>query len=145
MVHMVAFGVMYFGIGNTVIPGRVPELFPGQRWVGALVIAIGAAFAASAVLHFTSWRYRAALDAGHRLATGGPFALVRHPIYLALDLLALGSALWAPTPLTWAAFVLMAIGSDLRGRAEERILVEGFGDAYRNYMARTRRFLPGIY
>ena len=145
LVHTAAFGVMYFGMGNTIIPGRVADMFPGQRLLGTLVIGVGGAFAAAAMLHFTSWRYRAALAEGHQLATGGPFALVRHPIYLALDLLALGTALWTPTPFTWAGFVLMVIGSELRGRAEERLLLEGFGEAYRSYAARTRRFLPGIY
>ena len=145
MVHMVAFGVMYFGIGNAVIPDRVPELFPGQRWVGGLVILVGSGFASWALLHFKSWRYRAALAEGHELATTGPFGIVRHPIYLALDLLALGSALWAPTPILWTGAALMAIGSDLRARTEERLLTEAFGDRYQEYIARTPRFLPGIY
>lgn len=39
----------------------------------------------------------------------------------------------------------MVIGSDLRGRAEERILTEAFGAQYQDYIKRTRRFLPGIY
>jgi protein-S-isoprenylcysteine O-methyltransferase Ste14 len=145
MVHMVAFTVMYFGIGNAVIPDRVPDLFPGQRWLGGAVILLGAIFASWALAHFKSWRYRAALAEGHELATDGPFGIVRHPIYLALDLLALGSALWAPTATIWIGAVLMALGSDLRARAEERLLVEAFGDRYREYMARTSRFLPGIY
>jgi len=45
----------------------------------------------------------------------------------------------------WAAFVLMAIGSDLRARAEETLLRQAFDPSYREYCARTRRFVPGIY
>ena len=37
--HMIAFFVMYVGVGNAVIPGLVPDRFAGQRAVGALVIA----------------------------------------------------------------------------------------------------------
>jgi protein-S-isoprenylcysteine O-methyltransferase Ste14 len=144
-VHFVAFGVMYMGVGAAVIPGRVPAWFPGQRVVGALIIAVGAWVMCWALLYFRSWRFRATLDAGHELATGGPYALVRHPIYAGLNLLAVGTAVWVPTPLTWAAVVLMALGSDLRGRAEEGVLRESFGDAYRAYCARTRRFVPGLY
>jgi protein-S-isoprenylcysteine O-methyltransferase Ste14 len=70
---------------------------------------------------------------------------VRHPIYAGLDLLALGSALWIPSVTMWVAFVLMAIGSDLRGRAEERLLELGFGETYRDYCRRTSRFVPGVY
>ena len=62
-----------------------------------------------------------------------------------LDLLALGSALWIPSVTMWVAFALMAIGSDLRGRAEERLLELGFGETYRDYCRRTSRFVPGVY
>jgi len=61
------------------------------------------------------------------------------------NLLALGTALWVPTAIVWAAFVLMAIGSDLRARAEETLLRQAFDSSYREYCARTRRFVPGIY
>ena len=143
--HMVAFAVMYAGIGNAVLPDRVPEWFPGHRLLGAVIIAIGAAMMCWALVYFQSWRFRAALTAEHQLATGGPFRYVRHPIYLGLDLLALGSALWVPTPLLWISVVLMLLGSDLRGRAEERLLSGRFGEEYTSYLARTRRFIPGVY
>ena len=39
----------------------------------------------------------------------------------------------------------MVFGSDLRARAEEALLDKAFGSVYRDYRARTRRFLPGIY
>jgi protein-S-isoprenylcysteine O-methyltransferase Ste14 len=42
-------------------------------------------------------------------------------------------------------FVLMAIGSDLRARAEETLLQLAFGDSYQAYCARTARFIPGVY
>ena len=143
--HMLAFGVMYFGIGSTVIPDLVPYWFAGQRIAGTIVITVGAALAAWALVYFRSWRFRAKLDEGHQLATGGPFALLRHPIYMALNLLAIGSALWVPTPVMAVACVLMIVGSDLRGRAEEKLLASAFGATYRGYCARTKRFLPGVY
>ncbi len=143
--HALAFGVMYFGIGYAVIPGRVPRWFPGQRVAGTLVIAGGAALMVWALVYFRSWRFRATLDKGHQLATGGPFRILRHPIYMGLNLLALGTALWVPTAIVWTAFVLMAIGSDLRARAEEILLKQAFDPAYGEYCARTRRFVPGIY
>ncbi len=143
--HAVAFAVMYVGIANAVLGRRVPVWFDGQRAAGTIVVAIGVALMVSALVHFRSWRFRATLDQGHQLATGGPFRFLRHPIYMALNLLALGSAIWAPTPTLWIAVLLMAIGSDLRGRAEERILEDAFGDSYREYFRRTRRFVPYVY
>ena len=144
-VHALAFGVMYFGIGYAVVPGHVPIWFPGQRVAGTLVIAGGAALVVSALVYFRSWRFRAILDKSHQLSTGGPFRILRHPIYMGLNLLALGTALWVPTAIVWAAFVLMAIGSDLRARAEETLLRQAFDPSYREYCVRTRRFVPGIY
>jgi protein-S-isoprenylcysteine O-methyltransferase Ste14 len=96
-------------------------------------------------VHFRSWRFRATLDRGHQLATGGPFRLLRHPIYMALNLLALGTAIAIPSVLLWISVILMAIGSDLRGRAEERILEDAFGEAYRSYSRGTSRFVPYVY
>lgn len=64
---------------------------------------------------------------------------------MALNLLAIGTAVWSPTPILLVAAALMMIGSDVRGRAEERLLVSAFGDAYRVYAKRTARFFPGLY
>jgi protein-S-isoprenylcysteine O-methyltransferase Ste14 len=143
--HALAFTAMYVGIGIAVLPHRVPSWFRGQRIAGTLVIAAGAALVVWALVSFRSWRFRAAIDSHHQLATSGPFRALRHPIYMGLNLLALGSAIWIPTPVVWTAFALMAIGSDLRARAEEALLTKAFGETYRKYSARTRRFVPGIY
>ena len=143
--HMLGFAVLYFGIGNAVIPRRVPQWFTGQRVAGTLVIALGAAFMSWAVASFHSWRFRAKLDEGHELATNGAFALMRHPIYSGLNLLALGSAIWAPTLIIWIGFALIALGSELRARSEEALLRRAFGDAYIEYSKGTKRFIPGVY
>ena len=143
--HMAAFGVMYFGIANAVLPNRVPVWFVGQRLVGASLIAFGAALMSWSLIFFRSWRFRAKLDQGHQLATGGPFRILRHPIYMGLNLLSLGSAIWVPTIVVWVAVVLMAVGSDLRARSEEALLKQAFGSAYAEYSRRTKRFIPGIY
>jgi len=145
VVHALAFAAMYSGIGTTVFAHRVPSLFAGQRVAGTLVIASGGWLACWALASFKSWRIRAKLDRGHQLATGGPFRLIRHPIYMGLNLLALGSALWIPTPLLWASVALMLVGGDLRARAEEKLLIRVFGATYSEFCRRTKRFLPGIY
>lgn len=143
--HMTAFGVMYFGIGNAVLPNRVPTWFAGQALIGSVAIALGAALLCWTLVHFRSWRFRAKLEQGHQLSTGGPFRILRHPIYMALDLLALGTAIWVPTIIVWIAFVLMAVGGDMRARSEEALLGRAFGSAYAEYSRRTKRFLPGLY
>ena len=143
--HMTAFVVMYFGIGNAVLPDRVPTWFVGQGVVGAVVIALGATLLCWTLVVFRSWRFRAKLDRGHQLTTDGPFRVLRHPIYLGLDLLTLGTAIWVPTIVVWIAFALMALGGDLRARSEEALLGRAFGSTYAEYSRRTKRFIPGLY
>jgi len=145
-VHSVAFFLMYYGIGQAVTaPARARRLWTPQPILGAAVILAGALLLAWTMRVFRSWRFQARIDAGHRLSTDGPFAWVRHPIYAALDLLALGSLVWIPTPWTAAALLLMAVVGDMRARSEEKVLAAAFGDDYPRYAATVRRFVPGIY
>jgi protein-S-isoprenylcysteine O-methyltransferase Ste14 len=143
-VHMVAFAILYSGVALVVFH-HVPVWFSGQWLLGFVVIAVGALLVIWALLYFRSWRFRAELAAGHELATGGPFGFLRHPLYMGLNLLALGTALWMPATLVWMGFAVMVIGSDLRARAEERILRGAFGSVYLEYCTRVRRFIPGVY
>jgi protein-S-isoprenylcysteine O-methyltransferase Ste14 len=68
-----------------------------------------------------------------------------YSVFTGCDLLALGTAVWIPTPVVWLGFVLIVIGGDRRARAEETLLEMTFGPAYHDYRSRTRRFVPGIY
>jgi protein-S-isoprenylcysteine O-methyltransferase Ste14 len=145
-VHAFAFAVLFYGVGRAVWNRNVP--FEPPTWrvvVGVAIIAIGAVLAFWARVSFASWRVRAQLDAGHQLATGGPFAMIRNPIYQAMNLLALGTAVWVNNTGAWLGVLLMAIGGALRARAEEPLLERMFGEQYREYRSRTWRFVPGIY
>jgi protein-S-isoprenylcysteine O-methyltransferase Ste14 len=144
--HGLAFGVLYSGIGKAVSGERpVSRLFSLPWGAGALVIVASAALIASALWVFDSWRLLARIDAGHRLCTRGPYGRIRHPIYLACDLLALGTFLWLPTAAIGVGTLLMVLTGDLRARAEERLLADAFGDEYLSYAARVKRLLPGLY
>lgn len=143
--HGLGFGLMYYGLGRALHGEGAARLFPPQRPLGALVILCGAALMCWTMGYFRSWRLRAQIDVGHELATGGPFALVRHPIYVGVGLLSLGTAFWVPTGMEFAAFLVLMAGSDLRARAEEGVLTKAFGEAYTAYMGRTKRFVPGVY
>jgi protein-S-isoprenylcysteine O-methyltransferase Ste14 len=145
--HAAAFFVLYFGLGQALfMRGRAaPLLFVPQPVLGGSLIVAGAALLAWTLLLFRSWRLLARIEEGHQLCTSGPFRLVRHPIYLSLDLLALGTVLWVPGPIVVIGAVLVAVGGDLRARTEERLLAQVFGDEYRDYQRRVPRTLPGIY
>ncbi len=81
----------------------------------------------------------------HRLASTGPYARVRHPQYAAFILIMFGFLLQWPTIPTVAMFpILLAVYVRL-ARREERDALAEFGDAYRDYQARTPSFLPRLH
>ena len=146
MLHSLALAVLYFGLGRAVWsrhPTRL--LFASHPVLGGAVMLAAAGLLAWALLVFRSWRLLARIEKGHQLCTTGPFRLVRHPIYLAFTLLAVGTFLWVPTVLVLVGVVLVALTGDLRARAEERLLCDVFGDEYRAYQRRVARTVPGVY
>jgi protein-S-isoprenylcysteine O-methyltransferase Ste14 len=76
------------------------------------------------------------------LVTNGPYPWVRHPFYGMVALFTAGlllvSALWPCAVMVCAVLWLLALRTPL----EEQKLIERFGDAYRDYAARTGRYLP---
>ncbi len=144
-VHVFAEFVLYLGLGSVAFGHRGRFLFPPLPWLGAAVMLAAAALAAWTIAVFRSWRLRAQVEAGHELSTDGPFRFVRNPIYLGMDLLAAGTFLWVPTPIVLAGMLLVFLAGDLRARAEETVLASAFGDRYRDYAARVKRFVPGLY
>jgi len=79
------------------------------------------------------------------LVTGGVYRFIRHPLYAALVLLAWGVALksvwWLPATLAFVATGFLVATA----KAEERENIARFGAAYREYMTRTRLFIPFIF
>ena len=79
----------------------------------------------------------------HQLVTGGIYRHIRHPIYAALWLWGIAQPLLLHNWLAgWAGLAAIAPLYFLRVPREEAMLLEQFGDEYRQYMARTGRLLP---
>jgi len=94
----------------------------------------------------TYWSVTLELRENHQLITQGVYRYVRHPMYAALFVYAIGQALtvpnWVAGPSYLAAFGILFA---LRIGAEERMMLETFGDEYAAYRARTKRLIPGIW
>lgn len=87
-----------------------------------------------------------AIRSGHHLIESGPYRYVRHPSYSAILLVHIGAGLCLGNALSFVALLLpvvAAIGN--RIRIEEHALCVALGPAYREYMTRTRRLIPGLY
>ncbi|MEQ8858033.1 MAG: isoprenylcysteine carboxylmethyltransferase family protein [Pseudomonadales bacterium] len=87
-------------------------------------------------------RLRQARGAPATEVASGLYRYIRHPQYLALAVVGLGTALFWSRFLVWIAFVLMLCLYSALARLEERRCLRRFGDSYRRYMTRTGRFLP---
>lgn len=142
--HGAALVLLYMGLIVAFAEQKIARTITPYGTLGAATILGADTLMAWSLRALHSWRVLPKVEAGDRLCTTGPYRVVRHPIYLAVDLLGLGSAIWVPTPLVLLGTLLLVIGGDLRARTEEKVLLQAFA-GYRDYMRRTRRILPGIY
>lgn len=93
-----------------------------------------------------NWSFVARVREDHGLITGGPFAWVRNPIYLAMLMMMVAAALaLGRAPMLIVAIPFFFIGTVIRVVREERLLRAQFGAAYDAYAARVSRLLPGIW
>ena len=120
----------------------------------AIMIGLGAIILGSCLwlFHLTHkalgkmWSYSLDLRQGHQLITTGIYERVRHPMYSAFWMWAAGAAFLLPN---WVAGFSGLVGFGtlyfLRIRQEEAMMSTEFGSEYEDYMARTKKIIPGIY
>ncbi len=78
------------------------------------------------------------------LVTGGPFALVRNPIFSGMLLAFAGVAALSPSAATLVGWLAVAQLVCVQVRLEEQHLGRLHGRAYADYTARVGRFVPGL-
>jgi protein-S-isoprenylcysteine O-methyltransferase Ste14 len=119
-------------------------IFP--RWVG---VGLGlSSIVFLAWVHRTlgkNWNVPGVIEAQQVLITDGPYRWFRHPMYTSFALIAL--AYWLISTNWFIAviglFYWIVVVSKVK--KEEAVLIEKFGDAYREYMKYTGRFLPRVF
>jgi protein-S-isoprenylcysteine O-methyltransferase Ste14 len=80
----------------------------------------------------------------HKLTTGGPYGLVRHPLYFGWMLCVFGAAHMTGDRLAFAVYTTLYLVIAIPW--EERSLIGEFGDEYRRYQQVVRwRMIPFIY
>ena len=80
----------------------------------------------------------------HQLATAGIYARVRHPQYVGFILIMLGFLVQWPTILTLGMFPVLVFMYVRLSISEERQAETEFGHVWREYAARTPRFVPRL-
>jgi protein-S-isoprenylcysteine O-methyltransferase Ste14 len=118
---------------------------PWRAGLGLVLFAIGLAFAIWARLHIgRNWGGPMSRKDNPELVTGGPYRLVRHPIYSGVLLAGVGTAV----ALSWTWLIAVALAGVYfvySATVEERNLTEQLPDAYPAYKRSTRMLLPFIF
>jgi protein-S-isoprenylcysteine O-methyltransferase Ste14 len=140
--------ILAFHENRLLIAGSLPLWDnPVVAYMGLLLLIVGGAVTlvgraqlarfGSGVLH---------IEEGHRLITTGVFRLIRHPIY-AGGVLGVVGFYMAFRSVVMLVLVSLLYFIVIRHRMlfEEEMLIEEFGDEYREYMKRTKRLFPYLY
>jgi len=124
---------------------------PGSRWawllLGVLLICSGCALRYWAILTLGRFfRFVIAIQNEHRVITGGPYRLVRHPAYTGALLIQLGIGTALANSLSLLiCLAIPMIGVIPRIRREELALTTDLGTEYQAYAASTKRLIPKIW
>lgn len=151
------FGLVAALLGMAVVPAfyvatGMPEAadYPARAWA----IGLGACLLVAALWLFRrshkelgkNWSITLEIRQQHSLVSGGPYALIRHPMYTSFLLMSLGQAFllsnWVVGLAGLAGFAVLFF---LRVNKEERMMLENFGPQYGAYMERTKRIIPYLY
>ena len=112
-------------------------------WIGAMVNVLGLGFAVWArVFLGSNWSRSVTIKQDHELITGGPYGLVRHPIYTGLLTGFLGSAIAIAQVRGLVAFALIFAVLWSKLRLEERWMRLQFGSVYEQYAQRVPSLVP---
>jgi protein-S-isoprenylcysteine O-methyltransferase Ste14 len=113
-------------------------------WFGVVLMACALFIFARAHMDLKSnWSPSLEIFEGHTLVTSGIYKYIRHPMYASQWIWVIAQILllwnWIAGPLDLLFFIPIYI---LRVRAEEKMMLDTFGDPYREYMQKTGGVIP---
>jgi protein-S-isoprenylcysteine O-methyltransferase Ste14 len=130
----------FLGIGIVLLPSH--ELSPAFNAISAALIFAGTIFSIYAIIRLG--RSVSIMAEARRLVTDGPYAVIRHPLYLGEAVALLGLTLQYLSAWALLLLGLQLAFQFLRMSNEEQVLSRTFPE-YRAYMQRTARLIPGVY
>ena len=137
LVALLVMGAFHLGF-------PIARIFPPPyHYAGLVLMGLAIGLILWAALHFR--RLRTAIipfQPSTALVTSGPYRFTRNPMYLGMALIYVGAALLFD--LRWALLLLPLVLLVIQTRVialEERYLEAKFGDEYRAYRSRVRRWL----
>ncbi len=119
--------------------GYVFRYSPGPdnltRWIGLCLGLIG--LGGVILARYTLGRSFSVAARATELVTRGIYSRIRNPIYVSGMVFLVGLLLMWQQPYLWILLAVLIPMQMIRARREARVLEAEFGDAYREYRART--------
>ncbi len=120
-----------------------PEKVSGTLLTTSMVMILcGTAFAVYAIAYLG--RSVSLLAEARKLVTGGPYRLVRHPLYLGEEIAIAGVVLQHFSLFALLVFAVQLSFQFYRMSCEEKVLAGAFAE-YDAYAQRTYKIVPGVY
>ncbi|MCH9808229.1 MAG: isoprenylcysteine carboxylmethyltransferase family protein [Alphaproteobacteria bacterium] len=115
---------------------------PTIKAAGLLIAYAGLAWSVTAQ-HQMGADWRVGIDTKTRtsLVTLGLYKISRHPIYLGFMVIGVGLFLAVPTMVSLIAATMFIVALPIQARLEEEYLLTCHGNAYRHYLANSRRWI----
>jgi len=122
----------------------VPFLAQAPGFIGGLLLTV-AGYAGTLWCYTAmgaSWRMGINRREKNALVTQGPYAFVRHPIYLFQIVMLVGALLLLPTLLSVAIVAIHLVCVVAKASDEESYLMTVHGQVYRDYASRSGMLFP---
>jgi len=115
------------------------------QWIGLLAAISPIFFLIWVHRHLDrQWSIATELQEDHKLITSGPYKRIRHPMYLGLFIYTTGLILVSSDLLVLLFFAFTIWVNYKRIPEEEQMMIDEFGDEYREYMKCSGKLLPPI-
>jgi protein-S-isoprenylcysteine O-methyltransferase Ste14 len=102
--------------------------------IGIILTIIGLGFSTWARLHLgKNWSSMVEVKVGHELIRTGPYRIVRNPMYTGFIIAFVGAVIAVGNLLAFVVLVIFSVSIVIKIKAEEKILLEKFGEDYLQY------------
>ena len=122
------------------VPSLYSNIIVGYLGIILMLIAL-VLFIVSVKTMKTSWRVGIDKENKTKLVTNGIFSISRNPVFLSFDLILISLVLVYPNIIVLLLSVIDIYSINLQIKEEEKHLINEFGDEYKKYCKKVRRYI----